>query len=107
MLRGSPDVKSINEYDKFIDLIVAKINRQCNTRFEEEKYHLQQRPSLRTNEFGELLVKVTRQYYLVLHASLISMLLQNEKCVYTYVTSKCFVRLEISFLQTSLHQITK
>jgi hypothetical protein len=59
MLRGSRDFTSLNEYEKFINLIVAKVNRQCKTRFEEEKVHLKMLPSRRTHDFNELHVKVT------------------------------------------------
>jgi Mu transposase, C-terminal domain len=58
MLRGSRDFSNLADYEAFINLIVAKINRQCKTRFEEEKAHLQTLPSRRTNDFSELHVKV-------------------------------------------------
>jgi hypothetical protein len=58
MLRGSRDFNNLADYEAFINLIVAKINRQCKTRFEEEKSHLQTLPSRRTNDFSELHVKV-------------------------------------------------
>ncbi len=58
MLRGSRDFNNLADYETFINLIVAKINRQCKTRFEEEKSHLQTLPSRRTNDFSELHVKV-------------------------------------------------
>jgi len=59
MLRGSRDFTCLTEYEKFINLIVAKINRQCKTRFDEEKAHLQALPNRRSNDFSELHVKVT------------------------------------------------
>lgn len=59
MLRGSRDFTCLNTYETFINLIVAKINRQCKTRFDEEKSHLQALPRRRTNDFSELHVKVT------------------------------------------------
>ena len=58
ILRGSRDFNNLADYETFINLIVAKINRQCKTRFEEEKPHLQTLPSRRTNDFSELHVKV-------------------------------------------------
>ncbi|PCH96903.1 MAG: IS21 family transposase [Gammaproteobacteria bacterium] len=58
MLRGSRDFNHLADYETFINLIVAKINRQCKTRFEEEKPHLHVLPSRRTNDFSELHVKV-------------------------------------------------
>src|SRR5690606_35206283 len=39
-LRGSRDFVTITEYQSFLDVIVAKINRQCKTRFDEERKHL-------------------------------------------------------------------
>jgi len=59
MLRGSRDFISLAEYEKFINCIVSKINRQRTTRFEEEKLHLKALPKRRTNDFSELHVKVT------------------------------------------------
>jgi Mu transposase-like protein len=59
MLRGSRDFNNLASYEEFINLIVAKINRQCKTRFEEEKSYLQTLPSRRTNNFSELHVKVS------------------------------------------------
>jgi transposase len=58
MLRGSRNFDNLADYEEFISLIVAKINRQCKTRFEEEKPYLQSLPSRRTNDFSELHVKV-------------------------------------------------
>ena len=59
ILRGSRDFISLDVYEKFINLIVAKINRHCKTRFDEEKKHLQALPSRRTNDFSEQHVRVT------------------------------------------------
>lgn len=58
-LRGSRNFTTINEYQSFLDVIVAKINRQCKTRFEEERKHLGELPKRRTNDFSEQYVKVT------------------------------------------------
>lgn len=58
MLRGSRDFNNLADYEAFINLIVAKINRGCKIRFEEEKSHLQTLPNRRTNNFSELHVKV-------------------------------------------------
>lgn len=58
-LRGSRDFTTINEYQAFLDVIVAKINRQCKTRFDEERKHLSELPKRRTNDFCEQYVKVT------------------------------------------------
>jgi len=59
MLRGHRNFSNLADYETFINLIVAKINRQCKTRFEQEKPHLQALPSRRTNDFSELHVKVS------------------------------------------------
>src|SRR5690606_32057116 len=58
-LRGSRDFVTITEYQSFLDVIVAKINRQCKTRFDEERKHLNDLPKRRTNDFCEQYVKVT------------------------------------------------
>jgi len=58
-LRGSRDFATISEYQTFLDVIVAKINRQCKTRFDEERKHLNGLPKRRTNDFCEQYVKVT------------------------------------------------
>ncbi|MCF6345022.1 MAG: IS21 family transposase [Thiomicrorhabdus sp.] len=59
MLRGHRDFSNLADYETFINLIVAKINRQCKTRFEQEKPHLQALPNRRTNDFSDLHVKVS------------------------------------------------
>ena len=59
LLRGSRDFMSLADYEEFINLIVAKINRQCKTRFDEEKPYLKTLPSRRTNDFSELHIKVS------------------------------------------------
>ncbi len=59
LLRGSRDFSELSEYEAFIEVIVAKINRQCKTRFDEERPYLSAVPSRRTNDFSELYVKVT------------------------------------------------
>lgn len=58
-LRGSRNFATITEYQSFLDVIVAKINRQCKTRFDEERKHLNDLPKRRTNDFCEQYVKVT------------------------------------------------
>jgi len=58
MLRGSRDFSDLAAYEAFLNPIVANINRQCKTRFEEEKPYLQDLPRRRTHDFSELHVKV-------------------------------------------------
>lgn len=59
MLRDSRDFENLADYETFINTIIAKINHQCKTRFDEEKPKLQALPNRRTNDFSELHVKVT------------------------------------------------
>jgi hypothetical protein len=59
LLRHSRDFATLAEYAAFVGLIVSKINRQCKTRFDEERPHLKPLPSRRTHDFSELYVKVT------------------------------------------------
>jgi len=59
LLRGSRDFNHLNDYEAFINGIVTKINRQCKTRFDDEKEHLQTLPIRRTNDFSELHIKVS------------------------------------------------
>lgn len=59
ILRGNRDFANLEEYQQFIDTIVAKINRQCRSRFNEERAHLSPLPKRRTNDFSEQFVKVT------------------------------------------------
>ena len=59
LLRGSRDFTDLAEYETFVGLIVAKINRQCRTRFNQEKDSLQALPARRTHDFSELYAKVS------------------------------------------------
>lgn len=59
LLRNSRDFATLSEYETFIESIVSKINRQCKTRFDEERLHLKSLPARRTHDFSELFVKVT------------------------------------------------
>lgn len=58
-LRGSREFTSLDEYQSFIESIVSKINRQCKTRFVEEREALGALPKRRTHDYSELHVKVT------------------------------------------------
>lgn len=59
LLRETRDFSTLSEYQAFIENIVSKINRQCKTRFDEERLHLKPLPNRRTNDFSELFVKVS------------------------------------------------
>jgi hypothetical protein len=59
LLRSSRDFVDLKQYRAFIDTIVAKINRQCRTRYVEECAHLSPLPARRTHDFSEQYVKVT------------------------------------------------
>ncbi len=59
MLRESRDFNQLKDYEKFLNLIVAKINRHGRTGFDEEKTHLQPLPNRRTNDFSAHYVKVS------------------------------------------------
>lgn len=59
LLRNSTDFESLADYQGFIDAIVAKINRHCRTRFEQEKDQLQPLPKRRTHDYAEHRVLVT------------------------------------------------
>ncbi len=59
LLRDNRNFTNLSEYEAFINEIVSKINRQCKTRFEEERPYLLALPSRRTNDFSEQYVKVT------------------------------------------------
>lgn len=51
LLRESRDFLDLKQYRAFIDAIVAKINRQCHTRYIEECAYLSALPVRRTNDF--------------------------------------------------------
>jgi hypothetical protein len=59
LLRNSRDFTTQTEYETFVQAIVSTINRQCKTRFYEERLHLKSLPARRTCDFSELFVKVT------------------------------------------------
>lgn len=59
LLRGSREFKHLNDYQKFIERIVATINRNCHSRYSEERMHLSPLPKRRTHDFSDQYVKVT------------------------------------------------
>jgi len=59
LLRGSTDFDSLEDYQLFVDGIVSKINRRCQTRFKEERAALQALPRHRTHDYAEHRVLVS------------------------------------------------
>ena len=60
-LRGSADFTSVAEYQALIDAQVAKLNQQCQTKYEQEKDHLQPLPKYRTPDYEVLTAKVSKR----------------------------------------------
>jgi hypothetical protein len=58
-LRGSNDFKSLEEYRLLIEGVVAKLNQQCQAKFEEEKFHLQPLPKYRVPDYEMLTARVS------------------------------------------------
>ena len=59
-LRGSNDFASVSDYQDLIDDCVAKLNRQHQDKYEEEKKHLQPLPRYRCADYELLTVRVSR-----------------------------------------------
>jgi hypothetical protein len=59
-LRESNDFGSIEEYRLLIEGVVAKLNQQCQAKFEEEKKHLQPLPKYRVPDYEMLTARVSR-----------------------------------------------
>jgi hypothetical protein len=59
LLKGNTDFASIGDYQKFIDLIIRKINKACQARFIEEQQYLLPLPQRRTHDYLEHYVRVT------------------------------------------------
>jgi hypothetical protein len=60
ILRGSRDFACIEDYRRFVDMLVARRNRQRATAVQAERAHLKPLPQRRTTDFTELVVPVTR-----------------------------------------------
>jgi hypothetical protein len=58
-LRESCDFESVNAYQQFIDVEVAKLNARCSAKFALEQQHLQALPQYRYADYEELTVRVT------------------------------------------------
>ncbi len=50
-LRGSNDFQSLDEYRLLIEAAVAKLNQQCQQKYEQEKIHLQSLPKYRIPDY--------------------------------------------------------
>ncbi len=59
-LRGSNDFASLEEYRLLVEAVVAKLNQQGQTKFEEEKKHLQPLPKYRVPDYEMLATRVSR-----------------------------------------------
>lgn len=59
-LRGSCDFHNVDEYRRFIERVVDRLNRRCRARFEAERKTLQVLPDYRFTDYTRLSVKVTR-----------------------------------------------
>lgn len=60
ILRGSRDFVSIEDYRRFIDILVARRNRQRAGAIQAEQAYLKPLPPRRTTDFTETVVPVTR-----------------------------------------------
>jgi hypothetical protein len=60
ILRGSRDFATIDDYRRFVDMAVARRNKQRATAVQAERAHLRPLPQRRTTDFTEIVVPVTR-----------------------------------------------
>ena len=60
ILRGNRDFASIEDYRRFVDMLVARRNRQRADAIQAERIHLKPLPARRTTDFTETVVPVTR-----------------------------------------------
>jgi hypothetical protein len=60
-LRGSNDFKSIEEYRLLVDAAVAKLNQQCQQKFDQEREHLQSLPKYRLPDYEILTACVSNR----------------------------------------------
>lgn len=58
-LRGSIDFSSLEEYRLLIEGVVAKLNQQCQAKFEEEQKYLQPLPKYRVPDYEMLTARVS------------------------------------------------
>jgi hypothetical protein len=60
-LRGSNDFESIEEYRLLVDAAVAKLNQQCQHKFDQEQEHLQPLPQYRLPDYEILTARVSNR----------------------------------------------
>jgi hypothetical protein len=60
-LRGSNDFGSIEEYRLLVDAAVAKLNQQCQQKFDQEREHLQPLPKYRVPDYEILTACVSNR----------------------------------------------
>jgi hypothetical protein len=60
ILRGSGDFSCLEDYRRFVDILVARRNRQRAAAVQAERPHLKPLPPRRTTDFTEIVVPVTR-----------------------------------------------
>ena len=59
-LRGHADFATIKDYQKVLDKVAERLNKRCQSRFNEEQLALQALPCERFMDYSELSLKVTR-----------------------------------------------
>ena len=72
LMRGNTDFNSIEAYQKWLNGIVLKLNRQRQVLIDEERKHLQPLPTFRTTDYTEKVVKVSTSSTIVLKRVLYS-----------------------------------
>ena len=60
IIRGSRDFDTIEEYEKFLQKIIDRMNQNCNKRFVEELEVLKELPNLRYDDYETKACKVSR-----------------------------------------------
>ncbi len=60
ILRGSRDFDTLQEYEKFLQKIIDRMNRNCHKRFAEEIEVLKELPNLRYDDYETKTCKVSR-----------------------------------------------
>jgi hypothetical protein len=59
-LRGSCDFATIKDYQAFLNTVIERLNKRCQSRFKDEQAALQALPGERFMDYSELSLKVTR-----------------------------------------------